>query len=213
VKIGGYYNNFALTHYFLLASATVGMTWWWPRFASAALARFLRAAAAVWCLGAPLTQIMAPGQIGATYGRIVDFKDNPQETIYRYDKNHEDVIYFPWNNLSTLLATGHLYHFEWGIYDRREANMTLSPEQLRRHLPQHLMAVGFSPLHQSEYALELFPKARARIAVDELPGFLVYVEVPPQQQQQREPSPFQQPGAFDLSPTYPTQPSPSGVPR
>jgi hypothetical protein len=202
VKIGGYYNNFALTHYFLLASATVGMIWWWPRFASAALARVLGAAAAVWCLGAPLLQMSGPGQISAMYTRIANFKDNPQETILRYDKQHEDVIYFPWNNLSTLLATGHLYHFEWGIYDRREAKMTISPEQIRRHLPQRLMAVGFSPLHQSEYALGLFPKARTRVAVDDLPGFVIYVEPPPAEP--REASPFRQPGAFDLSPTYPS---------
>ena len=75
------------------------------------------------------------------------------------------------------------------------------------------MAVGFSPLHQSEYALALFPKARARVAVDDLPNFAIYVEVPPQNAQPTGPSPFQQPAdSFNLSPTYPTPRSPSGYP-
>ena len=47
--------------------------------------------------------------------------DNTQEVVYTYAVGHPGLVYFPWNGLSTLLAEGKLYHFEWGIYDRYEA--------------------------------------------------------------------------------------------
>ena len=206
VKIGGYYNNFALTHYFLLAAATVGAVGWWPRFASISLARLLRAAAVALCLAEGFSLLIQPGRLAGMYARIAAISDNQQETIYQYTKKHPDVAYFPWNNLSTLLASGRLYHFEWGICDRKEAQIPISPEQLQRHVPSKMVVIGFAPLHQNEYTLEQFPLFRQPVQISDLPGFACYADVravQPRQAPAQQPSPFQSSGPFDLTPRTP----------
>ena len=132
---------------------------------------------------------------------IRDVDNNQQEIAYRRSKAHPGVVYFPWQPLSTLLGEGRLYHFEWGAYDHyvaknRNRVPVPSRQQIIAHIPDSskLQFIAYGPLHQEEfsvlgYPLEgrprgteqvnsyiWFPDARRRVAVTELPDFVVYTQ-------------------------------------
>ena len=67
--------------------------------------------------------------------RIAAVRFNPQQQAYDFCRVHPGLVYFPWNPLSTYLAEGKLYHFQYGVWDRHLAGYPLSPEHYAAHLP------------------------------------------------------------------------------
>lgn len=60
---------------------------------------------------------------------------NQNEAAFRYDRQHPGEIYFPWNPLTSLLAEGKLYHFDYGVFDRNLGGAVVSGEHIARYLP------------------------------------------------------------------------------
>jgi len=166
VKVGGFLNNFALTNFFVALAATVG--------AIVLTAPMLRIAicATIFIYAANIAIVRR--DLPAMASRIANPYGNQQETAYRYVRQHPGVAYFPWNNLSTLLAERRLYHFEWGFPDRFDAGLKPSPQQIVDHVPPRVRIIAFPQVAQSEFALSLFPFATAQVTIDELPGFIAY---------------------------------------
>ena len=195
VKVGGYLNNFSLTHAFVAMTATVLMILVYRRatapiavadpadVGAQSLPRGLGRAVLVAAVCAMVTwewpeALLPPRKVTRMYELIRNTYDNDQEVIYAYAKRNPEVIYFPWNTLSTLLAEGKLYHFEWGINDRYAAPEHLRPtdDQIRAHLPKKIRYIAFGSKHQSETSMVLFPYARIRVADPELPNFTIYTQ-------------------------------------
>jgi len=60
---------------------------------------------------------------------------------YSFAKAHPGEVYFPYDPLTTLLTDGKLYHFDYGLYDRRLAGEEISDEHFREHIPARLKYV------------------------------------------------------------------------
>jgi hypothetical protein len=177
VKIGGYVNNFSLTHFFLAMLVAVLLIRVYERALALAppLAPFLLSLA---CIGAlwPLSQQFLQKRVQEeNFVVIAKARANEQELAYNFARQNPGVAYFPWNNLSTLLAEGKLYHFAWGYQDREEAHSPPSHEQIRAHLPEKVQVIGFGPRHQDELTLKYLPPTQYRGTNDQLPGFTMYL--------------------------------------
>jgi hypothetical protein len=56
--------------------------------------------------------------------------------IIAFEESKRSNIWFPEFPLSTLLATGRLYHFSYGVFDRFLAGRPVSVQQLWEGVPQ-----------------------------------------------------------------------------
>jgi hypothetical protein len=181
IKVGGFYNNFALTNYFLLLAAMVGIVDGWPGFLEKTpeLARLAMSAASVYLVSQAVLQGVVREQ---SLSRMVDWIAHParnvHELVYAYAAARPGEIWFPWNNLSTLLAEGRMYHFEWGVVDRLEAGNAPTSEQLAKGLPPNMRYVAFAPRSQSFRSLEIVPGFTQRVSLDALKDFVVIGEMP-----------------------------------
>jgi hypothetical protein len=62
---------------------------------------------------------------------------------FDFASHHRDEVYFPYDPLSTLLTDGKLYHFDYGLFDRRLAGFEVSEDVFRAHLPSHMRYVMY----------------------------------------------------------------------
>jgi hypothetical protein len=58
--------------------------------------------------------------------------------LFRFVRGHPRQVYAPWDPLTTLLAEGRLYHFDYGVTDRRLAGLPPTPAHYRAQLPEDL---------------------------------------------------------------------------
>ncbi len=100
--------------------------------------------------------------------------DNQNETAYRYDLRHPGQIYFPWNPLSSLLAEGKLYHFDYGVFDRNLGGARVSSAHLAQHLPSPQPPIASFIAHQDYILRTYFSDYAARPPLAELPGWKIY---------------------------------------
>lgn len=178
LKVGGFLDNFALTHFFLMAAATVYLIELYQRApasqAQGALVRtIVLATLALFLFWRWPVDFLKRHKAEQMFLSLVRVRSNQQEAVYDYAKREPGRAYFPWNTLATLMAEGKYYHFEWGVVDRLEANLPPSRAQSVAHLPEKLELVAFGPGAQSDFAMALFEPPRAR---DFQSGFVLYPE-------------------------------------
>ena len=100
---------------------------------------------------------------------------NSQDQAYNYAKRHPGEVYFPWNPLSSLMAEGKAYHFEYGIFDRELGGFKPTPAHMLSGLPEKLRMVAYPPNRAMEYTRHKFlPEYGRRVEVPELPGWYCY---------------------------------------
>ena len=109
-----------------------------------------------------------------TLERARRLADNPQESAFRYVQNHPGKGYFPWTPLAHLLGEGRLYHFDYGMSDRRLGNHPITREHFWHHVPRELEFVAYfrAQDHETlEYYLTDFVLSSP---IPELPGWEIY---------------------------------------
>ena len=99
---------------------------------------------------------------------------NQNEISYDYDRKHPGAVYFPWNPLSSLLAEGKLYHFDYGVFDRNLGGARVSPDHLQKHLPSPHPVVASYIAHHDYILNTYFPGHIPLPANTELPGWRLY---------------------------------------
>ena len=99
---------------------------------------------------------------------------NQNEISYRYDRAHPGEVYFPWNPLSSLLAEGRLYHFDYGVFDRNLGGARVAPDHLERHLPApHPVVASYIAHH--DYILNTYYPGHVQLPANiELPGWRLF---------------------------------------
>lgn len=158
IKEGGDFNSFSMTLYFwtlglllmlrdLAISPHTLTNPLIPQATKAALAFMLLNQCQVWI--PPAFQGLGP---------LSTLNDNPQQIAYEYARKNPGKIYFPWNPLSSLLAEGKLYHFDYGLYDRHAAGYTVTMDHFRHHVPNQARYVAF--LHPPYDVLKMLPFER-----------------------------------------------------
>ena len=100
--------------------------------------------------------------------------DNHNEAAYRYDVRHPGQIYFPWNPLTSLLAEGKLYHFDYGVFDRNLGGAHVSAEHIAQHLPSPRPPIASFIAHHDYILRTYFPDYVSRAASPELFGWKLY---------------------------------------
>ncbi|HEY9647431.1 MAG TPA: hypothetical protein V6C88_13720 [Chroococcidiopsis sp.] len=181
IKVGGYYNNFSFTIYFLLTATILVLLETASDLSPNALAPAGRLLVPVLlvafvCVETPLLYNL-PWKISTA-------AKNDQQLAYNYDRQHPGEVYFPWNPLSTLLGEGRLYHFEFSVIDRNLAGFTVTPEHFRAHIPSAAQFIAFSSYSQEslgnlgaiQTTLDYLPEFSVKTEIKELPGFLVYAK-------------------------------------
>jgi hypothetical protein len=73
-----------------------------------------------------------------------------------YNESKSDKVWFPGFPLSSLLATGHLYHFSYGIFDRYLAGKPVSKTQMLEGIPTPPFKLKY--LHDSSSSSDMMPR-------------------------------------------------------
>jgi hypothetical protein len=178
IKVGGHWNNYAPAPYFLgLALLALLMEWH-----ATNLRRGLRSFNASLTL-IVLIAVLSPMTRGDESFRVMNvvhpLSSNPQEIAYRYALRHPGMAYFPWHPLSSLLAEGKLYHFEFGMSDRELAGYPVSQPFFRQNIPANVRYVCFPAGHKVfnkrfEKTMAYLPEFTRRVEIEELPGWTCY---------------------------------------
>jgi hypothetical protein len=105
-------------------------------------------------------------------------RDNPEKAVFEYAKRHPGEVYFPHNTLSSLMAEKKLYHFSFGLVDRKNAGYEVSREHFLDYCPANPKFIAFPEYFQDQYVMKYFPTFSERVIIDELPGMVVYREKP-----------------------------------
>ncbi len=87
---------------------------------------------------------------------------------YNFAKERPEQVYLPYDPLTTLLTDGKLYHFDYGLFDRRLAGREISREHFEAHIPARIRYILYprwttardSPREALRY-LEGFEKTEA----------------------------------------------------
>jgi hypothetical protein len=166
IIIGGKVNSFHAVAYFAAAAVTVVVRGELTPSRPLLGARLLH-----W--GAVLAVAAAMPQLGVPR-ELWTWRDNPQEQAYRYARAHPGTSYFPWNTLSTLLAEGRLYHFDYSVFDRGLAGYPLSDAHFRRYVPASPRYVIYHRNAQNKHVLRYFPEHVVEAHLEDLPGWTAY---------------------------------------
>jgi hypothetical protein len=209
LKVGGYVNNFSLTHVFLVLVVSAVWIRLYAQIRSVintngslpiasgispkTIRAIVLAALALLVLWEWPDVLLKPRRAASMYPSIAEPWQNQQEVIYDFDKANPGLVYFPWNTLSMLLAEKRLYHFEWGIHDRYAAGITPTPAQINQHLPPRTRYIAYGPFHQGEETSALwFGTWTQPVADPRLKDFTIYTQPVPARE---APSPS---SSFDL---------------
>jgi hypothetical protein len=87
--------------------------------------------------------------IGLGSALSVSLRPSPASPIrqaFEYSRQHPGKVYFPQFPLAQLMAEGKLYHFSWGLTDRRNAGVPVSDEHFQANLPPHAEVIAITGL-------------------------------------------------------------------
>ncbi len=108
-------------------------------------------------------------------GNINALDTNPLRMGYNFMKRHPEEVYLPWNSLTSFLADGRLYHFDYALLDREIGGAPVTMEHFRQNIPSKLRWVAFPPAAQDQFVMKFLPDFSRQITLRELPGWSVYI--------------------------------------
>ena len=178
-KLGGYVNSFSLPLYYCGIATTLVLSGFSRAPVTGPHSPVKRRIAQALLVSIAFVHVLLPGWLGDLQA---DFRHNPLEAAFEYEKKYPGKAYFPWNTLSVLMAGGKAYHAEDGLISLRMAGMKLPSPQSRAFLPADANLVALPPNYPTNWTkglvLEYLSDYRRRVAVDELPGWTVFEREP-----------------------------------
>ena len=108
--------------------------------------------------------------------QVKDWTTNPQQQAYEFARANPQEGYFPWNPLSTLMADGKAYHFDYGVFDRELVGAKPTGDHFRAFLPSKLRWIVFRGVQDRMIAktLDYLPEFSHRITFPQLPGWTAF---------------------------------------
>ncbi len=166
--VGGHVNSFHSVYYLVAATVAVAVCWRPEKpFAVGSLRLHGIAILVV------ATTTIAAFRFGLRVP-IQLLEENQFQQAYELALAHPRQIYFPWQTLSTLMADGELYHFEYSVGDRINAGLEPSEAHWRAHLPADLHYVAYREQPLSTTAVRFLPIQSAATPIPNLPGWKWY---------------------------------------
>jgi hypothetical protein len=105
--------------------------------------------------------------------------DTESERAYRFEKMHPGEAYFAADPLPALLASGKLYHFDYGVHDRRIAGFPPMAEHVRQFVPPNAKYLIYPPgAMPAMEMVKLLPEYSERVELPEFPMFVVLKRKP-----------------------------------
>lgn len=144
-KIGGEWNVYGLSTYFLFGGAILGLAQlassrpvfsWAGRMAGLALGVLL-----VFFAGSDVVGKDRGARLLTAANQLRNWQANPQERSAAFSRAHPDEVHFISNPLIGLYADGQLYSDMFGRYDRELAGYVPKPELMLGHAPSRLRYV------------------------------------------------------------------------
>lgn len=124
----------------------------------------------------------------AVYSSARNRPESPIQRAFEYSRQHPGKVYFPQFPLAQLMAEGKLYHFSWGLTDRRNAGWPVSDAHFHANIPVSAEAVaitGFVP----SFEMDMTARQGSRLAnfqdAAQLPRFEFFA-VPRSESQQKQ---------------------------
>lgn len=122
--------------------------------------------------------------LGNFQDKVNTLKNNPVAVSYRYIRNHPGEAYFPWNQLSHLMAEGKAYHGYAGVLGLEWGGYLLSDDEFRKYVPLKAKIIAFPPDIVSGsgdptngmvvMVMRHMPEYGKKVKLPELPGWVVY---------------------------------------
>lgn len=101
---------------------------------------------------------------------------NVAETDFQFERTHPGEVYFPWDPLAALMASGKLYHFDYGVEDRILAGFPPSDEQLHAWIPANAQWIALPPEPCASFVMQSrLPEfaGGSGSSMDDLPGYIL----------------------------------------
>ena len=132
LKVGGSNNTLSYACYFFLIAVTVGLKGVYDNKTSRIAVLFL-------------ALVFLFIQIPSVYYRIIkeQGKTNYAEVVYKYIKEHPGEAFFPRLGVLNIMAEKKVYHASVALMDRKWADMPVSQEHLRAHIPEKMRLMAF----------------------------------------------------------------------
>jgi len=163
-KVGGEVNHESFVLFFLLAAIVL----WLVESSTKPPRQVVRLGLVL----ALLSAINAPRAL--EYAGWKAAWNNQNEMAFRYQQNNPDRVYFPWNPLTSLLAGGKVYHFDYGVFDRNLGGATVSPGHIAQALPSPRPIIASFVAHHDHILHRYFPDYVSLPPDPDLPGWRLY---------------------------------------
>jgi hypothetical protein len=178
IKMGGHWNNYAPTPYFL-GLGLIALLMEWHATNRIRGLRSLNASLTLIVLLLVLSPLTRSDESFAAMNTVHPLSTNAQDVAFRYASKHPGTAYFPWNPLAILLAEGKLYHFEFGMSDRELAGFPVSQRHFRQNIPANVRYVCFPAGHKVfgkrfQKTMRYLPEFTRPVEIEELPGWTCY---------------------------------------
>jgi hypothetical protein len=169
LKLAGGENSLGLSLFFfvlaLLAETSAHRV---GRFADLLSANEIK----LWSL--PLLIACIVGMGSAVYKSLTPRLTSPIRQAFDYSRRHPGKVYFPQFPLAQLMAEGELYHFSWGLTDRRNAGVPVSNAHFLANIPptaKVIAVTGFVPQFETDMTSRQGPQITHFEDASQLPQF------------------------------------------
>jgi hypothetical protein len=150
VKVGGDFNTFSPTEYFLLAAGILSVIGVSQGLRDHGDHVNYQTSSGLMALCSLLLAIGGVSQIPRLAGGT-PFREHRSQVAYSFLTREDSRAYFPMHPLAHVLADGSLYHFGTSLYDREVlARLPLSAEQRKGHFPVNPTIVCWDPDYWGE---------------------------------------------------------------
>ena len=143
------------------------------------------AEARLWSI--PVLACCLVGLMPAAYFSVKSRPASPIQQAFVYARQHPGQVYFPQFPLVHLMAEGKLYHFSWGLTDRRNAGVPVSDEHFRANISPNAEVLAITSLNapfESDMTSREGPRVADFAGAAQLPQFEFFA-MPPQQTPQK----------------------------
>ena len=126
----------------------------------------------LWTL--PLLTLCIVGLWSAIFLSLKSASPSPIRQAFEYSRRHPGKVYFPQFPLAGLMADGNLYHFSWGLTDRRNAGKPVPDEHFQANLPPHaevIAVTGSVPQFEADMSARQGPRIENFPDAAQLPQF------------------------------------------
>jgi hypothetical protein len=141
MKVGGNENSLGLALFFFVLAVLVEISALRAQnFAELLSANEIK----LWSL--PLLIACIVSLLSAVYSTIKSRPPSPIQQAFVYARQHPGKAYFPQFPLVHLMAEGKLYHFSWGLTDRRNAGVPVSATHYEANIPNAAGVIAVTTL-------------------------------------------------------------------